>query len=142
MEDFVCECPEGYEGRYCEQYTGLCSRKPCQNGGHCTLNDFWGAMEDFVCECPEGFEGRYCEQPQFWNAWQPGSVCQDYRPDCSQLEQQGRCFKDMFMTRWCPESCGWCDIRPVPATSGSGDPEGRWYGWNSVKPSRFDSWGY
>lgn len=48
-----CQCPEGYQGRFCEKEN--CLRYGCLNNGTC--NNYTGK-----CVCPKGFKGVKCEQ--------------------------------------------------------------------------------
>lgn len=48
-EKGICECPDGFEGLYCE--LDACASANCQNGATCNNG---------VCDCPPGFEGTNC----------------------------------------------------------------------------------
>ncbi|EGT59406.1 CBN-CRB-1 protein [Caenorhabditis brenneri] len=50
-----CDCPEGYEGPFCEPKSG-CTINPCQNGGTCQDAD-----GQYFCHCKNGFAGVHCE---------------------------------------------------------------------------------
>ncbi|XP_068110807.1 protein delta homolog 1 isoform X2 [Hyperolius riggenbachi] len=50
-----CQCPEGFEGNYCEVDRDDCSPNPCANGGNCT-----DIGPSYHCHCPAGFSGRSC----------------------------------------------------------------------------------
>ncbi|XP_076444633.1 uncharacterized protein LOC143282756 isoform X2 [Babylonia areolata] len=52
-----CECPDGYNGQYCEEIVDPCSSNPCYFGGTCTANG-----TDFNCACITGTTGDRCEQ--------------------------------------------------------------------------------
>jgi len=94
---FVCQCNEGYTGRYCQRMacatgsfawfdeatdvdTAHASGYECSNRGNCNA-------DEGLCECAPGFEGRvsigsYCrlEMQQYlnvcsFNVLRPVSVC-------------------------------------------------------------------
>ncbi len=48
-EKGICECPEGFDGLYCELTP--CDKIKCYNGATCNNG---------ACECPPGFEGVDC----------------------------------------------------------------------------------
>ncbi|MEM1338068.1 MAG: hypothetical protein AAF634_15275 [Bacteroidota bacterium] len=52
--DGVCQCPEGFEGEFCETAVDPCEGVVCENGGNCVNGS---------CACPDGFEGVLCETP-------------------------------------------------------------------------------
>lgn len=56
---FVCRCPVGFEGRFCEARSNPCDNTygpVCVNGGTCnTVNG------KAICRCPTGFSGSRCE---------------------------------------------------------------------------------
>ena len=54
---FICNCPFGYSGQFCETPLPFCSPNPC-NGGTCEeFND-----RTFLCSCPLGAGGRFCHE--------------------------------------------------------------------------------
>ncbi|PIK54544.1 putative neurogenic locus notch-like protein 1 [Apostichopus japonicus] len=53
---FLCTCPLGFEGDFCENNTNECYSDPCMNGGTCI-----DSINMFLCTCPLGFEGDFCE---------------------------------------------------------------------------------
>ncbi|PIK55798.1 hypothetical protein BSL78_07286 [Apostichopus japonicus] len=65
--DFLCLCPLGVQGRFCDQVLQTstqpdtfspCDPNRCQRGGSCIpLNE-----TDFLCLCPLGVQGRFCDQ--------------------------------------------------------------------------------
>lgn len=55
---FLCQCPHGYGGQFCEVPLPLCSPNPCLYGGQC--QEFGERM--FVCQCPLQRAGRFCEE--------------------------------------------------------------------------------
>uniref|UniRef100_A0AAQ5XKJ2 Delta-like protein n=1 Tax=Amphiprion ocellaris TaxID=80972 RepID=A0AAQ5XKJ2_AMPOC len=83
-QDFYCACPEGYEGKTCEQLKENCQTTPCQVIDSCTVavatNDSAGVRHvssnvcgprghcisqpagNFTCVCDAGFGGIYCHE--------------------------------------------------------------------------------
>ncbi|XP_072030818.1 uncharacterized protein [Amphiura filiformis] len=58
-EQFICQCPIGFGGTYCQEITNNCLSDPCQNGGTC----FNGGANGFVCICTTAYMGRLCQEP-------------------------------------------------------------------------------
>jgi len=56
--DIQCECPLGFEGRYCEEEYVVdgCSSYPCRNDATCIPI----GTSDFHCKCHPGYEGNNC----------------------------------------------------------------------------------
>ena len=58
---FVCTCPSGYHGYWCEESDNICeSLNPCKNGATCVNT---GSQP--VCQCAVGYIGIYCEKGWF-----------------------------------------------------------------------------
>ncbi|CAD5124766.1 DgyrCDS13030 [Dimorphilus gyrociliatus] len=58
LDDFECNCTEGFEGKRCENDINVClTNKPCQNNGNCT--DLEGLK--YSCSCAKGFTGVNCQ---------------------------------------------------------------------------------
>ena len=58
MGAYECQCPPGFEGRYCEKKIAFCTGvkpNPCENGGTCKDH-----FTHFTCECLPGFIGQNC----------------------------------------------------------------------------------
>ncbi|GAB1606482.1 hypothetical protein Ahia01_000930800 [Argonauta hians] len=51
---FVCSCPTGFSGLYC-QTINPCQKRPCKNGGHCVNKG-----SEFQCKCQPGYTGHVC----------------------------------------------------------------------------------
>ncbi|CDW53687.1 cubilin [Trichuris trichiura] len=54
---FLCHCPPGYDGIYCESVTS-CHSSPCKNGGTCAADRENG----YRCICRQGTYGINCEK--------------------------------------------------------------------------------
>lgn len=55
IEGQECQCPEGFEGEYCEINIDDCTDLSCDNGGTCV-----DGPNSFTCLCTSGFEGDDC----------------------------------------------------------------------------------
>ncbi|MFH4976923.1 hypothetical protein AB6A40_003632 [Gnathostoma spinigerum] len=68
----VCECEDGYSGKYCEVQSDKCEGVDC-NGGVCSETN--GQQ---MCACPEGRFGNFCENknPCIPNPCQNSGKCQ------------------------------------------------------------------
>ncbi|XP_071853005.1 adhesion G-protein coupled receptor G4-like isoform X2 [Apostichopus japonicus] len=53
---FLCTCPLGFVGDFCENNTNECYSDPCMNGGTCI-----DSINMFLCTCPLLYVGVYCE---------------------------------------------------------------------------------
>ena len=65
---FVCECPVGTTGDFCETDINECFPNPCFNGGTCFesgssgLNASVPDLSQFYCVCPPGFTDPFCNE--------------------------------------------------------------------------------
>lgn len=55
INDFSCNCFEGWDGPICDEYIG-CESDPCQNGGSCTQGGWY-----LICNCVFPYNGTFCE---------------------------------------------------------------------------------
>lgn len=55
---FLCSCPVGYDGVYCEIPVDLCDDDTCFNGGSCQEFD----NRTYICTCLLETRGRRCEE--------------------------------------------------------------------------------
>lgn len=53
---FMCDCPSGFYGAYCQEIDECYLNTACKNGGTCV-----DAHCDFNCSCLTGSEGQFCE---------------------------------------------------------------------------------
>ncbi|XP_053390901.1 thrombospondin-2-like [Mercenaria mercenaria] len=60
LQDYLCSCNHGYEGRYCNISTSRCQTDPCVHG---TCVDM---LNDYSCICHHGYEGRHCNFSNFY----------------------------------------------------------------------------
>ncbi|XP_031559986.1 uncharacterized protein LOC116296157 isoform X2 [Actinia tenebrosa] len=56
IEDFACQCQEGYTGKQCEQDIDDCAAVPCENNATCHDH-----LKTFTCTCAAGFTGSVCQ---------------------------------------------------------------------------------
>ena len=54
VNEYKCDCVQGFEGDNCWYRTNECEGVQCQNGGKCFDGQFW---KDSFCQCKYGFTG-------------------------------------------------------------------------------------
>eukprot|EP00117_Sycon_ciliatum_P026756 scpid78298/ scgid21890/ Tenascin-X; Hexabrachion-like protein len=54
---YICQCDDGYRGRFCQTAPPSCSGNPCQNGATCQQRG-----SSFHCHCPPLYTGQRCEE--------------------------------------------------------------------------------
>ena len=64
--DFVCQCPHGFNGKHCESSATSCEESPCKNSAVCIPQE-----SGYKCICPEGYNGVNCEDEIYECASQP-----------------------------------------------------------------------
>ncbi len=63
VDDFHCDCPDGYEGKQCETDIDECLANPCARGTCADSNDDPNIpLLAFQCICPQGWTGNICDQ--------------------------------------------------------------------------------
>jgi len=131
VEPYMCRCPQGYGGLYCEVAFETCDMNnyinPCSNGGFCTTNtgNSDKALNGVECKCKCGFWGRRCEFSGGWNSVQKGvtpnildfctneGICQNDAECINAFNRQGA---------FCICKAGWtgiyCDQKTRSAAAG------------------------
>merc|ERR1712224_885347 len=75
VDDYTCECAEGYSGNNCEINIDDCAGNPCQNGSQCV-----DGVAGYQCKCNPGYSGMHCEinnDDCAHNPCQNGGICID-----------------------------------------------------------------
>lgn len=57
VNNYKCQCPDGYSGTLCQEAVSACLSNPCMNGGQCIDIEAGG----YYCRCRTGFKGSNCE---------------------------------------------------------------------------------
>ena len=52
VNNYLCQCLDGFYGKRCETNVDECSSAPCQNGRCVDI------VNGYTCECAAGFEGK------------------------------------------------------------------------------------
>ena len=55
VNDFMCNCVEGFNSRNCSVNNDDCFPNPCLNEGHCE-----DMINNYSCVCASSFIGRNC----------------------------------------------------------------------------------
>nr|XP_039261875.1 hyaluronan-binding protein 2-like [Styela clava] len=117
--NFICICPEGYAGTYCEltvsPRTNFCSVIQCQNGGICD-----GIAQ--ICTCLPGYSGNLCQIHTNNLKMETSSICSpnpclhgkcketnnNYRCYCSIGYYGDTCQLSLYPLQWtpCTRTCG------------------------------------
>lgn len=91
---FFCECPYGFQGRFCTVNMDDCAGQPCQNGGRC-----FDRVGDYECYCAEGFTGKSCESPILRSTWVDQAATSTREPTA-----QTQPTRTVGTSRWNPVS--------------------------------------
>ncbi|XP_043922135.1 von Willebrand factor D and EGF domain-containing protein [Protopterus annectens] len=54
--EYLCVCPLGFEGQFCQVVTDACSSNPC-GSGRCI-----NGINSYSCECTTGLRGKNCQE--------------------------------------------------------------------------------
>ncbi|CAD5120106.1 DgyrCDS8684 [Dimorphilus gyrociliatus] len=57
LNDFKCNCTEGWTGNTCSESVDDCASGPCKNRAVCK-----DGANNYTCECQTGYTGRHCEK--------------------------------------------------------------------------------
>eukprot|EP00058_Branchiostoma_floridae_P022713 XP_002608203.1 hypothetical protein BRAFLDRAFT_90357 [Branchiostoma floridae] len=56
INEYTCDCADGFEGTHCETDTNECEGVTCENGGTCR-----DGINEYSCDCADGFNGDTCQ---------------------------------------------------------------------------------
>ncbi|KAK1158105.1 lactadherin-like isoform X1 [Acipenser oxyrinchus oxyrinchus] len=93
FSEYICKCPEGYNGVHCQNNVNECATQPCKNGGTC--RDLDG---DYTCKCPSPFLGMHCQMRCISMLGMEGSGIAD-----SQVKASSVHYGFLGLQRWGPE---------------------------------------
>lgn len=92
-ESFDCNCPKGYQGRYCQ--IDDCDKNPCKNEGIC-----YHDIDGIKCNCTNDFKGNecetkidHCEEKPCQNGGQCSSVKFSFKCNCTEDFEGDVCDK-------------------------------------------------
>ena len=57
MDDFECQCEDGFTGKTCDIPPDYCISNICLNNATCV-----SGSDNYTCQCAAGFRGRYCQE--------------------------------------------------------------------------------
>lgn len=58
INNYMCECPAGYTGQFCQFPLNPCANSPCLNG---LCQPIPSANSGYVCFCQAGWTGPHCD---------------------------------------------------------------------------------
>ncbi|EFO27466.1 hypothetical protein LOAG_01014 [Loa loa] len=76
VNNYKCQCLDGYSGTLCQDSVSPCLNEPCMNGGQCI--DVQGGR--YYCKCRIGFRGSNCKTAEIGcdrNVCRNGGTCVD-----------------------------------------------------------------
>ncbi|XP_035673678.1 neurogenic locus notch homolog protein 1-like isoform X1 [Branchiostoma floridae] len=56
INEYTCDCADGFEGTHCETDRDDCDGVTCENGGTCR-----DGINEYTCDCADGFNGDTCQ---------------------------------------------------------------------------------
>ncbi|XP_033120074.1 fibropellin-3-like [Anneissia japonica] len=83
LNDYICTCPSGFEGRNCEINVDNCAGVVCSGGKICV-----DGIDTYTCRCPPGYTGFNCKTSCIYQ-------CQKHlKPKCGSdgLTYRNRCY--------------------------------------------------
>lgn len=91
--EYICECPAGFDGARCQHQFDECARKPCKNGATCTdtHDDPSISLASYRCTCAPGFANGKCNY----------NFISEYTKECNVLESP--------VSAKCVDKAGWRD---------------------------------
>ncbi|XP_062922169.1 EGF-like repeat and discoidin I-like domain-containing protein 3 isoform X4 [Mobula hypostoma] len=93
FSEFICKCPAGFQGDYCQTNIDDCASQPCKNGGSCVDLD-----ADYSCSCPSPYIGRSCQHECVSALGMEGGAIED-----NQITASSTHLGFLGLKRWRPE---------------------------------------
>ncbi len=59
LDSYLCQCPPGYQGTFCEIFVDPCAGNLCASGSSC--QSIPNTLQ-YICICPLNYRGVYCDQ--------------------------------------------------------------------------------
>ncbi|WAR31958.1 NOTC3-like protein [Mya arenaria] len=73
MDDFECNCQDGWSGDTCEIPPDFCQQNECGNHSICV-----NIQDSYQCNCSGNYSGTFCQTPPgagIWSTWNDWSSC-------------------------------------------------------------------